>query len=147
MVKEEQDLDFIGEEETGDSQEEIGETEENTSEDNSEQLFNTPTGSNGKKMNPSEYFYETYGESFAKLVATPMVACCRERDEYIPYDYTNKSIRFRRNIPELEDCLRNEATSLAIYCIKNKIDKNILATCSGGNLYDYYMMRKSFGQF
>lgn len=111
-----------------------------------EDLFQTPTKANGKKMNPSEYFYEAYKDSFAALVAVPSVACCRERNEYIPYEYTDKSVRHRRNISELEDCLRREATPLAIYCIKNKIDKNILATCAGGNLYDYYMMRKSFGQ-
>ena len=93
----------------------------------------------------SELFYNTYKEEFKKLIMVPAVAMSKHNNELIPYEFTNRSIKFRRDEVELDKLLAKDLSSITMYCFEKNMDKSLLTSVAGGNLWDYYCMKKSFG--
>lgn len=104
------------------------------------------TKSEQQEYNPVEDFYNRYEKDFKELLGVPLLAMCKENHELIPYEYSSRQIRYRRQEDEVNECLANRARSLAIYCVRNKINKSFLTLIAGGNLYSYDQMKKSYGQ-
>lgn len=99
-----------------------------------------------KKLNKPKYFYDNYHNEFEALIEVPLIAVSRDRYEIIPYEYSDKAIRFRRNVDELDEVLLKKSSKLVLYCLENEIEKDLLITVAGGNLYNYNSMKKSFGR-
>lgn len=99
-----------------------------------------------QESNPVVDFYEKYNEDFKELLGVPLLAMCKENHELVPYEYSSRQIRYRRRDQEVNECLATKARALAIYCVRNKINKSFLTLISGGNLYSYDQMKKSYGQ-
>ena len=98
-----------------------------------------------KGVNKSEEFCKLCGSEFEELISIPMIALCKHNHELIPYEYSNRILRFKRNDDDIDEFLRNRAKRLVMYCLKNKISKDLLKTVAGGNLYDYFQMKNSYG--
>lgn len=99
-----------------------------------------------KKYNPSKDFKDNYADEFEGLLKVPMVALSSKNKELVPYEYSDKLLRYRRIDKEIDDYLSHNALSLTKYCVVNKIEKFLLGMVTGGNLYDYYKMKHSFGK-
>ena len=101
--------------------------------------------SDDKKMNDSEEFYTKYYDEFMELIKVPVVAMCKNNSFMIPYEYSDRSVRYKRDEEELDKLLAKELSGITMYCFKKNMDKNLLLSVAGGNLWDYYCMKKSFG--
>lgn len=98
-----------------------------------------------KIINESVYFKENYKDDFLKLLKIPTVALCRSNGALLPYEYTDNCIRYRRDEKEVDKRLAKDLSRLTIYTFKRGMNKDLLLTIVGGNLWDYYCMKKMFG--
>jgi hypothetical protein len=89
-------------------------------------------------------FYENHKQDFLAILDIPLIAVCKENHELVPYEYSDRQFRYRRQEEEVDRCLSEEAPGLAVYCVRFKIPKQLLQTIAGGNLYSYDRMKKSY---
>lgn len=101
-----------------------------------------------KKKNVSneliQDFHRDYSDQFLELIMIPMIAFCRVRYETVPYEFCDRAIRFRRNENDVNRALSTNLRRLALYCFRKRIDKSLLMTVAGGNLYGYYLYKLQF---
>ncbi len=98
-----------------------------------------------KKPNDSEEFLINYGKEFRQLIRVPAIAMCKHNNGLVPYEYANRTIRYKRDEEELDKLLATDLSRLTMYCFEKNIGKELLLSVAGGNLWDYYCMKKSFG--
>lgn len=97
-------------------------------------------------FNPAKHFYDNYKDDFLEILKVPLVAMCKESNTMIPYEYSDRQLRYRRLEEEVDQSLVKDGPKrLIIYCLNNKIDKFKLLSIAGGNLWLYDNMKKSFG--
>lgn len=90
-------------------------------------------------------FITLHKDSFLSLLSVPRVAICKVNNEMVPYEYSDRVLRYRRIESEVEEVLsKQENMALAIYCLQNNIDKHSLRIITGGNLYAFDKMKKSY---
>lgn len=101
-----------------------------------------PTGSTKEQL---EEFAEEYRDEFLTLLEVPLVAYSRDNSLIVPYEYSDRVVRYKRTEYELNELIFDKRLfRLLMYCFKNKIDKQYLAKISGGNLLGYHLMRQSY---
>lgn len=99
---------------------------------------------NSSKFNPAKEFNDKYSEDVQHLLHVPLVAKCKENNELVPYEYSKHTLKYRRNEDEVNSVLSRKAHKLAIYCLKNKINKNNILNFKGGNLWAHDNNIKSY---
>lgn len=104
-----------------------------------------PTNTGAINNNESEEFYNNYKDEFMTLIKFPVIGMCKHNNIMVPYELVPRVIRFRRDEEELNKLLSSDLSSLTMYCFKHDMDKSLLMLVAGGNLWDYYQMKKSFG--
>lgn len=98
-----------------------------------------------KVDNPAKNFCDNYKDDFMSILHVPLVAMCKESNEIIPYEYSDRLLRYRRIEEELDEALmKGGPKRIILYCLKNKISKDHLMNIAGGNLWSYDNMKKNF---
>lgn len=96
--------------------------------------------------NELKNFQDNYGKEFLTLISIPLVSVCKAHDFMVPYEYSDRVIRHRRSMEEINNAISDDGIfPLIVYCFNRRIDKKILTNIVAGNLYGYYSMKQNYG--